>query len=118
MKIDRKADKLKKITGAGYILRAAGHGTTCAEFHALNYDEYREICAKAERIKGTCVEAFHYSLVVRLWTLEDWTCWSACEDEKKRLVDGFWETLHNLGREAAGKYYADHTADYIRLGIA
>lgn len=118
MKIYTKADKLKRETGCGYILRAAGHGATCAEFHALNYDEYDEICAKAARIKGTRFEAFHYSLVVRLWTVEDWAHWNACEDEKKRLVDGFWETLHNLGREAAGKYYTDHAADYVRLGIA
>ena len=117
MKICTLANKVKKSTGAGYILRAGKYGTTFAEFCAVGYADYDKICAKVARIKGVEWEAFHWNKVVRLWTLEDWNIVKTNNAEAEKLVNGFWETLHNFGRSMADKYFADHAADYARLGI-
>lgn len=118
MKICTIATKIKKSTGAGFILRGATAGTVFAEFCADDWETYSAICAKAWRMKGVHVENHLNTRVVQVWTAEDWTKFRDFEDEKKRLVDGFWEVLHNLGRKAANDYYDAHIADYVRLGIA
>ena len=117
MKIQTIANKVKKSTGAGYILRGATAGTVFAEFCADDWDKYSEICAKAWRMKGVYVENHLMTRVIRLWTAEDWKAFNDFEDEKKNLVNGFWEALHNFGRAAADAYYIEHKADYVRLGI-
>ena len=117
MKICTLANKVKKSTGAGYILRAGKYSTTFAEFCAVDYADYDKICAKVARIKGAEWEAFHWNKVVRLWTIEDWNTVKGYNAEAKSLVDGFWEALHNFGREAADRYFKAHEADYARLGI-
>lgn len=117
MDIRREADKIKRKTGAGYILRAGKYGTACAEFCGVDLPEYDEICTKALRMKNVEVECFLWNRVVRVWTVEDWKKLRENNEEAKRLTDGFWEALHNYGRAVADKYFKDHAADYARLGI-
>lgn len=117
MKICKIADKIKKETGAGYILRETAADAVFAEFCPDSWEGYKKIADKAEHMRGVHVERFMYSRVVRVWLAEDYARWEKHEAEKKSLVNGFWETLHNFGREAAGKYFNDHAADYARLGI-
>lgn len=111
------ANRIEKSTGEKYVIRDATAGTVFAEFCAEGWPGYSAICKKAWSMKGVHVENHLSTKTVRVWTAEDWTKFSAFEGEKKRLVDGFWETLHNYGREAADKYFMDHAADYLRLGI-
>lgn len=119
MKICKIADKIVKTTNAsGYIVRGGKYGTVFAEFCPHDWRDYEEICAKAERINGAAVESYLHSHVIRVWTAEDYEKLTRNNAEAKSLVDGFWETLHSFGREAAGKYFNDHAADYARLGIA
>lgn len=117
MKICTLANKVKKSTGAGYILRGGKYGTTCAEFHGVDREQFDEICTKALRVRGAEVEYHTYNRVVRLWTVEDWNIVKNNNAEAEKLVNGFWETLHNFGRAMADKYFSDHAADYSRLGI-
>ena len=117
MKICKIADKLKKSTGRSYIMRAGKYGTIFAEFHAVDREDFSALCAKALRIKGAEVEYHTYSMIVRLWTAEDWNTVKTNNAEAEKLVNGFWETLHNFGRAMADKYFAEHAADYSRLGI-
>lgn len=117
MKICTIANKVKKSTGAGYILRAGKYNTMFAEFCPGEYSEYDAICARVARIKGAEWEAYHYSKIVRVWTAEDWNILQNNNAEAEKLVNGFWETLHKFGRAMADKYFSDHAADYARLGI-
>ena len=117
MKICKIADKLKKSTGRNYIMRAGKYGTIFAEFHAVDREDFSALCAKALRIKWAEVEYHTYNMIVRVWTVEDWNIVKSNNAEAEKLVNGFWETLHNLGRKAADAYYKAHEADYIQLGI-
>lgn len=111
------ANRIEKSTGEKYTIREATAGTAFAEFEAEDCPGYSAICKKAWSMKGVHVENHLNTRTVWVWTAEDWKKFSDFEDEKKSLVDGFWEALHNFGREAADKYFNDHAADYARLGI-
>lgn len=117
MKICTLANRVKKSTGSGYILRAGKYGTTFAEFYGVDREQFEKICARALRMKGAEVECFNWNRVVRVWTVEDWNTVRENNAEAEKLVNGFWETLHNFGRAMADKYFKDHEADYARLGI-
>lgn len=117
MKICKFADRVKRKTGAGYIIRGGKYGTAFAEFQAADYTDYDKLCKVVSGIKGTEWEAFRWNKVIRLWTLEDWNTVKTNNAEAEKLVNGFWETLHNFGRAVADKYFQDHADDYARLGI-
>lgn len=111
------ANRIEKSTGEKYTIREATAGAFFAEFSADDWPGYSAICKKAWSMKGVHVENHLNTRTVWVWTAEDWKKFSDYEDEKKRLVDGFWEALHNFGREAADRYFKTHEADYARLGI-
>ena len=111
------ANKIEQSTGEKYVICAATAGAFFAEFSAEDWPGYSAICKKAWSMNGVHVENHLNTKTVRVWTAEDWTKFSAFENEKKHLVDGFWEALHNRGREAADAYFLAHEAEYDRLGI-
>ena len=117
MTLKNIANRIAKSTGEKYTIRAATAGTFFAEFEAEDWPGYAAICEKAWRMKGVHIENHLNTRTVWVWTAEDWRKYSDHENEKNRLVDGFWETLHNYGREAADRYFSEHAADYARLGI-
>lgn len=117
MEIKAIAEKIKKYTGVNYIIRPGVCNTHFAEFSTGSWEEYAEISNRAYRIKSVKVETHFNTKTVWVYTADDWKTVKEYNDAVRTITEGFWEVLHNFGRDAADAYFKEHEAEYIRLGI-
>lgn len=112
-----KAAVYKKFGVMGKI-RPGYHDRHILEYSELDANLYFDILPYIRGRKGIeIVYTNHYCGTLR--AMETAEAAEAATDSQKQnnLIEGFWQTMHDHGREAAECYFKDHEAEYKYFGI-
>lgn len=121
-KAEKKLQTIKatvyKNFGAMGKIHPTPHGRHILEYSGLDADLYFDILPYIRGRKDLeIVYTNHYCGTLRAMETAEATEAAADSQKQNNLIEGFWQTMHDHGREAAERYFKDHETEYKYFGI-